>query len=140
MLIITIGKLAKSTVLNGFAALKVSLLPTNILLFLRIISSVASYFRRSSKTPTVKQQRNTGEPVRHVNISAATTTRMSALLASTQCGINDGYRSIIPHDFGRQRPVVINNAETLKKVRASSLERAQDLILHFYRYPRNWIW
>lgn len=109
-------------VLNGFAALKASTLHARHLP-LYIISSIISYSLRSFKIPTVKKPKITGELVRHVNISAAATTRMSVLMTSTQCGINDGYRSIIPHDFGRQRPVVIDNAETLKKVRSSSLEQ-----------------
>ncbi|KJA17358.1 hypothetical protein HYPSUDRAFT_46567 [Hypholoma sublateritium FD-334 SS-4] len=72
-----LGKLAKSTVLNGFAALK-------------LLSEVI--------------QNPNGETAKDHGGARAACEHLSS-----------SYYSIIPHDFGRQRPVVIDNAETLKK-------------------------
>ncbi|KAF8958954.1 poly polymerase catalytic domain-containing protein [Flammula alnicola] len=72
-----LGKLAKRTILNGFAALK----------------TLAEVIQ----DPAGDRAREYGD-------------------ALTACEtLSSAYYSIIPHDFGRQRPVVIGNAVHLKK-------------------------
>ncbi|RDB29175.1 Poly [ADP-ribose] polymerase 2 [Hypsizygus marmoreus] len=72
-----LGKLAKSTILNGFAALKT---------LAEIIESP----------------------------SGAKAQEYGGLRAACE-QLSGAYYSIIPHDFGRQRPIVIENAMLLKK-------------------------
>ncbi|KAF9485628.1 PARP-domain-containing protein [Pholiota conissans] len=72
-----LGKLAKSTILNGFAALK----------------TLAEVIQ----DPTGDRAKEYGGARRACE------------------DLSSSYYSIIPHDFGRQRPVVIDNAEFLKR-------------------------
>ncbi|KAF8954823.1 poly polymerase catalytic domain-containing protein [Flammula alnicola] len=72
-----LGKLAKSTILNGFAALK---------------------------TLAEVIQNPVGDRAKEYGGARAACEHLSS-----------AYYSIIPHDFGRQRPIVIDNSDHLKK-------------------------
>ncbi|PPQ92485.1 LOW QUALITY PROTEIN: hypothetical protein CVT25_010430 [Psilocybe cyanescens] len=71
------GKLAKSTILNGFAALK----------------TLADVIQ---------------------NPTGATANQYGGMRAACE-HLSGAYYSVIPHDFGRQRPMVIDNATALKR-------------------------
>jgi hypothetical protein len=107
-----LGKLAKTTILNGFEALKVRSVSLQFPVFSAILPR---RFQRSLKNLMATRRRSTAVGALHVKHSAANTIRES-LQERVPCTLSSVSTRIIPHDFGRQRPVIINDNALLKRV------------------------
>lgn len=111
------GKLSKATILKGFAALKVC---SRSEIYTWITQKL--HPRHSLKlliTPTAKKQRGGADNRQDVQNSPTDITRAFQLHRRHPSNLIRLHSiSIIPHDFGRNKPPAINTQNALKKVRA----------------------